>query len=361
MTENNEELIEKVETNNYKCPECGAPMGYNPTRDSLSCEYCGKVINLSENNSSFEEDFFNVKEEDLNWQNETQVVKCENCGSENVLSKREISLTCPFCSSKQVVSYDAIAGMKPNRVIPFKVSVDNAKEIYSKIMKRKIFAPKKAKQMLLDIAVRGVYIPSWTYDSQTFSSYHGRLGKHYTTTVGSGNNKRTVTKTRYFRIKGTKFVTFDDILINSGKSMAQNDLNRIQPFDTNNALEFEEAYLAGFSAEHYSKDVKTGFKDAKETMDANIRRAILRDYSYDVVDYLKVTTAHEKVTYKYVLLPVWFGTLEYLQKKYRFVINGESGKLSGKFPVSILKVLILIFGIIILSIIMLLLVGEFGV
>ena len=108
MTENNEELIEKVETNDYKCPECGAPMGYNPTRDSLSCEYCGKVINLSENNSSFEEDFFNVKEEDLNWQNETQVVKCENCGSENVLSKREISLTCPFCNSKQVVSYDAI-------------------------------------------------------------------------------------------------------------------------------------------------------------------------------------------------------------------------------------------------------------
>ena len=104
-----------------------------------------------------------------------------------------------------------------------------------------------------------------------------------------------------------------------------------------------------------------GFKDAKETMDANIRRAILRDYSYDVVDYLKVTTTHEKVTYKYVLLPVWFGTLEYLQKKYRFVINGESGKLSGKFPVSILKVLILIFGIIILAIIMLILVGEFGV
>ena len=357
----NEELIEKVESNNYKCPECGAPMAYNPQSNSLSCDYCNKVIKLDETNSNEEENFFGVQEEDLKWQDETQIIRCENCGSENVISKREMSLTCPFCSSKQVVSYDSISGVKPNRVIPFQITNENAKSIYSAKIKKKFFAPSKAKKMLLDLAINGVYIPSWTYDSQTFSSYYGRLGKHYTTTVGSGKNRRTVTRTRYFRIKGTKYVNFDDILINSGKSLAQNDLNKIQPFDTNNSIEFEEGYLAGFSAEHYSKDVKSGFKEAKGTMDVAIRRAILRDYHYDVVDYLKVTTHHEKVTYKYVLLPVWFGILNYHKKKYRFLINGETGKLSGKFPVSASKVLIFVLSLIILTFILMLLVSEYGV
>ena len=96
-------------------------------------------------------------------------------------------------------------------------------------------------------------------------------------------------------------------------------------------------------------------------MDVAIRRAILRDYSYDVVDYLKVTTHHEKVTYKYVLLPVWFGILNYHKKKYRFLINGETGKLSGKFPVSAVKVLTFIVTLIILTIVLMILVSEYGV
>ena len=212
--EHQEEVIEQVDTNTYKCPECGAPMRYNPETSSLHCDYCSRIINLEKDLSNEEVDFFSAESDNLSWQNETQIIKCESCGSENVVSKKEMSTVCPFCGSKQVVSYDAIAGIKPNRVIPFKLSLDDAKLRYQTVIKKKLFAPRKLKKTYLDLMLNGVYIPSWTYDSSTFSTYSGRLGKRYTVTVGSGKNRRTETRIRWFSIRGTKNVDFDDVLVN---------------------------------------------------------------------------------------------------------------------------------------------------
>ena len=39
--EHQEEFVEKVDNNTYKCPECGAPMQYDPESSSLKCDYCG--------------------------------------------------------------------------------------------------------------------------------------------------------------------------------------------------------------------------------------------------------------------------------------------------------------------------------
>lgn len=355
-----EEIIEQVDTNTYKCPECGAPMRYDPTTSTLLCDYCNRIINLSKETNDEEEDFFKVGADDLSWQKETQIIKCVNCGSENVVSKKEMSTTCPFCGSKQVVAYDAIAGIKPNRVIPFKLSLEDAKTLYKKTIKKKIFVPNKVKKMYLELVLNGVYIPSWTYDSSTFSTYSGRLGKRYTVVVGSGKNRRTETRIRWYSIRGTKIVDFDDILVNSGKSLSQSDLNSISPYQTNDSLEFEEGYLAGFQAEHYSKDVKTGFNDAKHVMDPRIRSAILSGYHYDVVGSLNIKTHYDKITFKYVLLPVWFGILNYHKKMYRFLINGESGKIKAKYPKSIVKILTLIFGIIIGIVLLMYLVSNYG-
>ena len=56
--EHQEELIEQVDTNTYKCPECGAPMRYNPESSSLHCDYCNRVINLENQQTDEEIDFF---------------------------------------------------------------------------------------------------------------------------------------------------------------------------------------------------------------------------------------------------------------------------------------------------------------
>ena len=69
-----------------------------------------------------------------------------------------------------------------------------------------------------------------------------------------------------------------------------------------------------------------------------LRQRILRHYDYDVVDYLSVSTKHENVTYKYVMLPVYVGNFTFRQKLYNFFVNGTTGKTYGKYPKSGFKI-----------------------
>ena len=32
----------------YKCPKCGAPLSFQPGRDTVSCEYCGTEFEIVE-------------------------------------------------------------------------------------------------------------------------------------------------------------------------------------------------------------------------------------------------------------------------------------------------------------------------
>ena len=80
------------------------------------------------------------------------------------------------------------------------------------------------------------------------------------------------------------------------------------------------------------------WSDAKDKMDAALRRNILSQYRYDVVGYLNVSTEHTGVTYKLELIPIWVGNFIFNKKPYNFFINGFNGKVTGKLPASPVRV-----------------------
>ena len=317
-------------------------------RKQLCCKYCGFEINVDGKISDEEYDFLNSNEEENTWNLESKVIHCDNCGANTVIDTNEISFCCPFCGSNSVAETNQLSGIKPHRVVPFKISNESSISNYSKWLKKKFFVPKKVKNNIPSLKLRGVYLPVWTFDTNSFSFYKGRLGKHYTTTVGSGKDRRTVTKTRYFYISGTQNVNFDDLIINAGSNISQNEINQISPFNTNDSYLYEKKYLVGFSAEHYTIKLNTGWENSKLIMKSQIERKILSRYSYDVVSYLNVNTTYNNITYKYVLIPIWIGTYKYNNKIYRFLSNGETGKSCGKYPISPLKVTFVISFIILL-------------
>ena len=75
-------------------------------------------------------------------------------------------------------------------------------------------------------------------------------------------------------------------------------------------------------------------------MDGRIRAEIVSTLRCDVVDYLDVSTRHSAVTYKYLLLPIFYMVYRFKKKDYRVMINGSNGKTRGKTPVSPLRVAI---------------------
>lgn len=352
----------KVEAQQYVCPECGAQLTFNPLESTIKCEYCGYKEEVVGDATNVEFDFENAEIDQEDWKDETIVYRCKQCDSENVVSVNEICNVCPFCGSNQVIESDEIPGIKPHRVVSFTIDSKKAEEAYRRKIKRNIFVPTKVKKMRIDLTTSGIYSPVWSFDSDSHSRYSGLLGETYTVTVGSGDNKRTVTKVRWYPIAGTQDLFFDDLLVNSGKKITGDQLRKLEPFDTNNAYQYDKKYLAGFSAEHYTLKLDAAWENCQVRMKEKIREKILSKYIYDRVGYLHVNTNFNDIKYKYVLVPVWIGVFKYNKKLYHFLVNGTNEKrMWAKVPRSAIRILLFVLGILaIVALIVGLIIWYFG-
>nr|MBO4517289.1 hypothetical protein [Clostridia bacterium] len=329
----------KVSTENVKCPGCGANMVFNADLQTLYCPHCGSRKELGETSTAQEKDIMEGLSADSVWKaEETTVFRCDNCGAKVVLSKGETAKTCPFCGTAHVEKTEELAGLKPDAVLPFAFGQDKAVEFSKTWAKKRFFAPRKFKKNLNAENVNGVYTPCFTFDSRTYSTYVGRIGTTHTRTVGSGNNRRTETYVVWRNISGTFSDFFDDLAIAAGDKCGQKELDKLSPYDTNSSKEYKEQYLLGFMAYHYDRELSDCWDTAKKRIDAILKRKILAQYSYDKVDYLNVSTTHQDVKYKYVMLPVYVGNYTFSSKLYNFFVNGTTGKTYGKYPKSKLKI-----------------------
>lgn len=346
-----EEEQKQVDTESIKCEACGSNMVFDPDTQMLECPHCGTKKSFATDVFAKEIDINAGFDESFKWTAEEAVVfACENCGAKVVLKNGETAKSCPFCGTYHVRKTDELAGVKPNALIPFSFDLDKSLEYSRTWAKKRFFAPNKFKKKLVTENVKGVYSPCFTFDSRTSSYYEARLGTTHTRTVGSGKNKRVQTYVIWRNVRGRYYHNFDDVLITAGEKLGQKVLNKIQPFSTNASKEYEEKYMLGFMAYHYDQELTECWSDAKTIMDAEIKRGILSQYVYDKVAYFNVSTAHEGVTYKYVMLPVYVGNYKYNKKVYNFYVNGETGKVSGKYPKSVPKILGVVFGAIALAV-----------
>jgi len=323
-----------------KCEGCGGNMIFDPQTQTLKCEYCGSTIDFEKDRKVREIALEKAFEKAEKWDS-TIVVRCENCGAKVVIGADEVAKECPYCGTSQIKKTEEIAGIRPNAVFPFTITADNAQCAAKKWAKRKLFAPRKFKKSIEAKNFHGVFEPGFTFDSYTFSTYNGVLGKTKTRVVGSGKNRRTETYTEWRHVSGTYSTAFDDITIAaSDTENGKKSINDLLPYDYERLSVYEKKFLAGYQANHYKKDVKACWESAKRTMDAIIRQRILNKYDCDRVQYLNVSTTHDDVTYKYVLYPVYRFNYNYKQKDYDIAVNGTTGKVAGKTPVSPLRVLL---------------------
>ncbi len=330
-----------VETDCIKCPSCGGTMNFDPETQTLKCEHCGNTVDFEKNRAVKENDIEEGFDKAERWDAAEQVTyKCDNCGAVIIMNSDEEATTCPFCGTTHIVRGESFDGIRPQAVLPFRFGREKATEYAKKWARSRLFAPRKFKKNLNQENMRGVYEPCFTFDSNTYSTYKGRVGYRRTRTVGSGKNRRTETYIEYKNISGSYARFFDDLLVANNVNFNQKKIDQLSPFDTGSACVYEKSYLSGFVADGYTVSLRTGWQNAKTIMDTLIRSGIKSKYNADVVDYLNVSTYHENVTYKYLLLPVYFMNFKYGKKRYGIMVNGSSGKARGKTPVSPLRVLI---------------------
>ena len=336
---------QQKETDIAKCPNCGANMVFSPKKQMLECDHCGGTSAFERTNTE-EQDFNKLLEKGAHtWEKETHVFRCNNCGAKEVLDKKTISTHCAFCGTTNVVQTDELAGLIPNAVVPYKLTKEEASVKVIEWAKKKVFAPRAFKRSVTPENISGTYNPAFTFDADTYSTYSGTLGKYYYTTHTVNGRTTTVRHVRYFSVSGTYDQKFDDVTVQASTTIPLQTINKLLPFDTNNAAQYDKRFLHGYSAAQYTKDGQACWTEACGMMHSQIRSGILRKYTYNEVQSLNIKTVRNNIKYKYMLLPLYIGHCNWKKKLYNFFVNGFNGKVTGKTPKSALKISFLVGGI----------------
>ena len=346
-----------LQEHRWPCAQCGADLRYAPGQTALTCEFCGHVQQIAADaprtrtRALGELDLQRGLADDLPATASEQVrsTSCPSCGAVIEFHGAIHATECPFCASPVAVDTGAHRKIKPQALIPFALTEEQARAQLTGWLGRLWFAPSK----LLEYtrkgrAMTGIYVPCWTFDADSRSRYRGQRGEHYheTRTVSVVvNGKREqrqqqVQKTRWYPAAGQVARDFDDVLVIASTSLPQRLANGLAPWNLGALVAYSPDYLAGFQAEGYTVALADGHRTARARMAQVIESDVRRDIGGDVQRIDQIDSTFRDETFKHILLPVWMAAYRYGGKSYRFLVNGQTGEVQGERPWSAWKIAI---------------------
>jgi LSD1 subclass zinc finger protein len=354
-----ENVIQEHVIGKFNCTNCGAELLYKPGSTQLTCQYCNASNEIPISDEVIEELAFETFVNELTKKNNQVTetyIKCGSCGASESIDNNHTSANCVYCGTSLTIG-DASDEqvIQPKAILPFKIDKNEAYALFRKWINSFWFAPEKLKKATLEAnRFKGIYLPYWTFDTQTYSVYSGQRGTHYyeTETYSSNGETKTrqVQRTSWTNVTGSVSVNFDDILVVATKSLPQNLIEKLEPWDMPNLIAYEKSYLSGFITEKYQVDLATGFTQAKEYADRDIRAAVHRDIGGDAQQVLTLQTKHDNITFKHILLPVYVSAYRYKDKLFQFLVNARTGEVQGDRPYSWMKIAgVIILGIVTVS------------
>ena len=331
------------------CPQCGATLVFSPTRGALYCQYCDyqEEVKRAHDDKVMEKplDFDRLDEhKSYEWGENKKLIFCESCGAEAIYDELDAAKVCPFCGANHVMESENIKGaMPPDGVVPFKVGRKEAAVLFKNWMGSKFFAPSKAKKQAEPESFFGIYLPYWSFDSNTDTRFTGSYGIDRIVSDSKGNSH---VETDWYSCSGEFKYFIDDELVIATTKHDNSILKSVEPFDTNNCMPYKPEYLSGFVAEKYSTGLKDawgiGQKQIESILRYQISDYIMRSHHADHARVSGMNINYLDPAYKYVVLPLWQSSFKFNGKEYHFMVNGETGKVGGQSPISVLKVIIVI-------------------
>ncbi len=340
----------------FPCKSCGASLVFCADDTALRCEYCGTINYLYPPDLPiYEHDLDTALQKiadaprfDLKAPKE---IKCPVCAAQFTLKPNIRSTRCPYCNAPIVTNLDIFMPLAPESLLPFKINQKSAKEIFRKWVGSLWLAPSQLKKYTeSDATFEGIYLPYWTYDSDTLTHFQGYRGDTYYERVHrrvfiDGREQiveEMEPRIEWTPVRGEVERHFDDILIGATKTLPRKLADSLQPWDLENLIPYDEKYLSGFESETYSVTLDDGFDYAKSYMEFVIREAVRARIGGDHQKISYIQIYHKNKSFKYILLPVWTARFRYKNREYRFAINARTGVIKGERPYSRLKIFLLV-------------------
>lgn len=350
----------------FSCPACGAEAQWNPGKQALVCPYCSTVspAELDAAGEIHERDLATALREigadQRGWQAEKTSVKCQSCQAISVFDPTRVGQRCDFCGSSSLIPAEQIlAPIRPESLLEFKIPETAVREKVRAWYGGRWFAPNALKSRALTDTVHGLYIPYWTFDAQVHADWQADSGTYYyetqSYTDSNGRSQtRQVRQTRWSPSSGSLDHFFDDELVAASKGVQPELLRKVEPFPTTTDLKaYEPGFLSGWVVEQYQIDLIAAAQHSRTAMDQKTEQLCASEVPGDTHRDLRVQTTYASQTFKHILVPVWLIAYTYGAQNYQIVINGYTGTIAGKHPLSWVKITFAILAAIILVLIVL--------
>lgn len=335
----------------FKCPCCGGALNFDNKSQNIVCPYCDSQFSAADL-KEYTDDLADAGTEDTSWDesmidsytNEDakgmKIYSCNSCGGEIICEETTSSTTCPYCGNNLVVSKELHGDLKPNYIIPFKKDKDFSIDALKKFIRRRPLLPHSFSKTNTIQEIKSLYVPFWIFDADVTGKvrYEGIKVRRYT----SGDYD--VKEENHYSVVRGGGIGFEHVPVDGSKKMQDELMESIEPFDFNEAKEFNVAYLAGYAADRYDVSKDETFGRATTRFKEGTIAAFRRDIKgYDSVEVKDSTLQFSNTEAKYALYPVWLLHTTWKEKHFYFAVNGQSGKIAGNLPISPIKFILFMF------------------
>lgn len=300
-----------------KCKCCGSDVRFDPATQLLKCDACGEGTRISTQDALMAEkqEYADIKE-----------YTCPKCGGTLYTTDSTVSTFCSFCGSSVVLECHDADYERPDGIIPFRVTQEEARAAYLAKIRKAIFAPSYLKDDKKVEKTRGIYMP---YQS---ACYHGEGPAAIQSLHHRSSGNYDITET--MRDTMTVDVTMD-VAHDAMREFSDVISEGIAPFDFDDTKEYSPAYLSGFYADKpdMGKEIVQGDTEEEAKIlceDAVVRKAI-KGNQLKKVERMPRISCHSVNT---VLCPVWFisnkqsnGSVSYA------AVNGQTGEVAAEIPI----------------------------
>ena len=338
-----------MNTVQYKCPNCGGELVFNPEKQMFSCPYCASDFTEAEMEERYhtqnetaqkeaDADAKTLKDEndEAAFEEHTRLYECPSCGAQIIADETTSATFCYYCHNPVVLAGRLKGNYKPAYVLPFAVQRDAAEKEFRAWCRKRWFLPSdfRSKQQLEKMS--GVYVPFWLASclADTNMSGIGQVVKSWR------DGKYQVTETTEYTVSRQAKIPFERVPADGAAKIEDALMDAIEPFPIQEMRPFSMQYLSGFLAEKYDVDwekIVPRIQSRVQTASEQVINETLTQYTS-----IKNKQVHVNMTnlqHDYVLLPVWFMSYQHGGKTYHFAMNGQTKKLSGTPPLSWAKLL----------------------
>lgn len=354
-----------TQVTNYQCPACTGPLHYSAKSGKLACDYCGSSFDVAEIEALYarkEAEAAAAKQaadakaeaaqaakaeaaeaaaasggwdtSDLSrdWGAEAdglRVYSCPSCGAELICDQSTAATACPYCGNPAIVPGQFSGALRPDYILPFRLSKDDAVQALRAHYKGKPFLPRSFTSANHIEQIQGVYVPFWLFDGGAEGAASYRASN--TNVFETGDYE--ITETRHYHVVRAGSLAFEKIPVDASSKMPDDHMDSIEPFDYAQLRPFSTAYLPGYLADKYDVIID----DSRDRADTRCRETLAQALRDTVTGYGACVTEREDIALRrgkvhYALLPVWMLSTKWRGQDFLFAMNGQTGKLVGDLP-----------------------------